>query len=102
MRIMIRCAVATVIASAALAVTASPADAATGQLILRGQLPDITITNPAPGCGAIFWAGFSEVTNNTNVNITVYTDTACRENGLVVSPGSTMDVGNRQTFLVPS
>lgn len=99
MRFMNRCAVAAVAVSAALAVSATPAEAATGQLILRGERT-IVVTNPGAGC--LRTVPFSQITNNTNVYVTVYIDTNCTGFGLVVDPGSAMQVGERLSVRVPS
>jgi hypothetical protein len=88
-------------ASSALVITAGPALAATGQLILHSSGRDVVLTNPSAGCQTSL-GGFSEATNNTNVYVTVYTDTRCRDFGLVVSPGSSVQVGDRHSVRVPS
>lgn len=102
MRIMTRCAIAAVTAGAALVIAAAPANAATGQLVLQDSSGSTTVVrNPPAGCISNT-IEFTRITNNTNVYVTVYTDTHCRGFGLVVGPDTTMPVGERHSVLVPS
>jgi hypothetical protein len=98
-RIRTRFGIAAVTAGVALAVVAVPVSAATGQLILYGPRPTL-INNPSAGCHRTL--EFSQVTNNTNAYVTVHTDANCADFGLVVSPGSTMPVGSRNSVRVHS
>jgi hypothetical protein len=102
MRIIARCAMTAVTVSAALATASAPAHAATGTLILSNPgSTTVIVRDPPAGCRSTT-VGFSQVTNNTNVYVTVYTGIGCGGVGLVVSPGSTVPVGDRHSFLVPS
>lgn len=101
MQVLTRCAVVVAAAAMSLAFAAAPASsAAIGELILKGEGPDTVITNPGPGCASTI-SGFSQVTNRTNVSVTVYTDIGCTGHGMVISPGTTASVGDRHSVRVP-
>ncbi|MEV4177958.1 hypothetical protein [Nonomuraea sp. NPDC049709] len=101
MRVITRCVIAAATAASALAVATAPAGAATGQLVLRGSGHTTVIVDPKAGCLSS-GVGFSQVTNDTDVYVTVHTGLRCDGSGLVVSPGSTVSVGSRHSVRVPS
>ncbi|MED7930497.1 hypothetical protein SMD20_40165 [Nonomuraea sp. LP-02] len=100
MRIIARCAIA-VAAASALAIVATPAVAATGQLGLRGPGGSLVVQNPKAGCINTAFA-ISQVANHTNAPVTVHTEPGCAGAGLVVAPGSTVSVGTRHSVRVLS
>jgi hypothetical protein len=89
--------------AAGLALSATPADAATGTLILSSSPtgPRIVFNNPTAGCHSTTSA-FTTVTNRTNVFVTVYQGAQCQGLSLVVAPGpNPMPVGERLSVSVP-
>ncbi|HEX4814146.1 MAG TPA: hypothetical protein VFV66_15490 [Nonomuraea sp.] len=97
MRLLTRCAIAAVTASAALAVSTAPVAAATGPLILQGDRTTV-LWHPSPGCQRT--PPFSKVTNDTDSLVAVYTDTGCARFVAVVRPGSTITVASGQSVWV--
>lgn len=89
---------------AGMALITAPADAATGTLILStspaGQR--IVYNNPTAGCYSSTSA-FNNVTNRTNVAVTVYQGTHCQGPSLIIAPGtSPVPVGDRFSVSVPA
>ncbi|MBT2234931.1 peptidase inhibitor family I36 protein [Nonomuraea sp. NEAU-A123] len=90
--------------AAGMALSTTPADAATGTLILSSSPsgPRIVFNNPTAGCHSTTSA-FTTVTNRTNVFATVYQGAQCQGMSLVVAPGTNpMPVGERLSVSVPS
>ncbi|MEV0385510.1 hypothetical protein [Nonomuraea sp. NPDC050643] len=80
---------------------AAPAQAATGQLVLRDAAQRAFVINdPRAGCSRVD-TGFVRVANKTDAPITVYEDAWCRGWSVVVLPGSDEYVGARHSFSAP-
>jgi hypothetical protein len=90
-----------VAATASVALSVAPAGAAQGQLILHRSGPTTVVSNPSRGCVSIA-AGFSTVTNATDVAVTVHSGIGCRGSGQVIHPGDTVQVGTRRSVWMPS
>jgi hypothetical protein len=101
MRIIARYAIAAAAAASALTIAATPAMAATGQLSLRGSGGSLVVLDPKAGCINTAFA-ISQVANDTDVPVIVYSDLGCAGSGLVVAPGSSASVGARHSVKVPS
>ncbi|MEO3891813.1 hypothetical protein [Nonomuraea sp. B5E05] len=84
-----------------LAVTATPATAADGRLILSGAGHTSTLSDPRPGCYRTA-SPFTTVTNATDTAVTVYTGPGCTGSARTVRPGPTTPVGERLSVSVPS
>ncbi|TDE58155.1 hypothetical protein E1295_05965 [Nonomuraea mesophila] len=82
-------------------VTAAPAMAAEGRLVLRGAETTSVLTDPRPGCYRATVA-FTTVANDTDTAVTVYSEPGCAGASLVVPPGRTTAVGERLSVSVPS
>ncbi|SDE04036.1 hypothetical protein [Glycomyces harbinensis] len=101
MRLTTRLGIATAAACAAALFAGTPAQAATGDLVLRRQGIDTVITDPGAGCMNVS-QGFSEVVNHTDTWVTVYSGFGCAGFGRVVDSGSTSQVGDARSVRIPS
>ncbi|NBE93311.1 hypothetical protein FE391_39735 [Nonomuraea sp. KC401] len=98
---MRRLAAATCVAFGLMTVTAAPAMAAKGRLVLRGAETTSVLTDPGPGCYRST-VPFTTVANDTDTAVTVHSGPGCAGPSLVVPPGRTTAVGERLSVSVPS
>ncbi|TDD00629.1 hypothetical protein E1292_28205 [Nonomuraea deserti] len=82
-------------------VTAAPAMAAEGRLVLRGAETTSVLTDPRPGCYRAS-APFTTVANDTDTAVTVHSRPGCTGPSQLVPPGRTTAVGERLSVSVPT